>query len=452
MFDELVLEGAEEGVYRAQGELISDSNTLLAGAVTEFEVAADPDRAIVGKVHAIPGDAPGEPSACRFTIRNQGPTDFPALAVRYLQADAEQARSRRLATATLELLAGETHEETHPATAWSENAEGDHCVLLGPVSGPLANAGLCPVAGAEGPGGGGCRKRPRAGGAGGRAGIDGLVQRTGRPPRKRGRYWWGERPKPLACRNQPQGRDAMNSLFAMDSGTAPRWMRAVAFVVAVAFASLVLQPTAVAARDVLAGMDDTARSLPAGVGLPAALERTRQLLESVRAGLDSGVSTETAEAALADLRGRLHRLDRREMESFRALGRRLEERGYSPEVLARHEDTVRSYRAEMDALLGTLEALEKARTVADKRRVLRDMKFEAAQELTTYQLRKPNTPEPPLPHHSRQPAQDNLPRIDKEQFGRSRESPTAIGCLHSMTWRPRTRTAVAGRATSSARP
>ncbi|WP_440995000.1 carboxypeptidase regulatory-like domain-containing protein [Arhodomonas sp. SL1] len=129
LFDELVLEGAEEGVYRAQGELISDSDTLLAGAVTEFEVAAEPDRAIVGKVDVIPGDAPGEPSACRFTVRNHGPTDFPALAVRYLQADAEQARSRRLATATLELLAGEAHEETHPATAWSGNAEGHHCVL-----------------------------------------------------------------------------------------------------------------------------------------------------------------------------------------------------------------------------------------------------------------------------------------------------------------------------------
>ena len=193
------------------------------------------------------------------------------------------------------------------------------------------------------------------------------------------------------------------------------FLRATAAVVILAFGGLITAPAAAALR--------TAPINPPGqetreerdeTKLARAILQVKRHLARLEQRLLAAEEGEAERAELVRLRNTLRQLDRRVSDRFTEVGELIRTKGLGPTIQGRHEQAAGHFRRNLDQTLGDLDAVDRARTIAELLTIVQAAKARL-DALKSESARQPFDPNQ-LPFKAQEPKRDNLPRESRNQF------------------------------------
>lgn len=195
----------------------------------------------------------------------------------------------------------------------------------------------------------------------------------------------------------------------------PGFLRAVSWVVLVAFLSLTLQPLAIAASQpsptaVRADEADEAK-------LEETLEKVESTLERIETKTARGEDTKGETEELKAMRQDIDAFDNLVRQNFAAIEQQLKDKKLPQVILDRHHETVRKYQEEIATVKRNLDDAEREPEPAKKRQKHRKTKdhLKAKPKRKAYPAFDPND----LPSRSLEPDFKKTPKTRKEDYVRA---------------------------------
>ncbi|MGM0592895.1 MAG: transglutaminase-like domain-containing protein [Pseudomonadota bacterium] len=191
------------------------------------------------------------------------------------------------------------------------------------------------------------------------------------------------------------------------------FMRTTAAVVVFTFSGLVTAPAAAAIRT--APDTPPGRTISAERQLSNTVRHIKSRLGHLAKKLSEAKPHANDRAELARLHANLEQLARKVRQGFERTGRLIRNKGLPTVIGQRHNEAVAKFEMALTAVQDTLNSIE---DIEDEKALLDAVNTLKAQleGMKLERKHQPFDPEAPLPHHTRQPSEQNKPKTRREQF------------------------------------